>query len=38
MGHHFSDTPGLEAFDGFEGLEGQTGLAHHLIGQVSIPK
>jgi hypothetical protein len=25
-------------FDGFERLKGQTGLAHHLIGQVNIPK
>jgi len=38
MGHHFSDTLGLNSFDRFERLEGKTGLARQLIGQISIPK
>jgi len=38
MGHHLLDAPGLDPLDGSVGLEGQAGLAYHLIGQVSIPK
>jgi len=38
MSHHLPDTPGLHPFDGSERLEGDAGLAHHLIRQVSIPK
>jgi hypothetical protein len=38
MIHHGSNAPGLDAFDHFKKLEGQTGLTQHVVGEVNTPK